>query len=687
MKYFFLIILFVFSAFQFLFATEIATSDKRLIDSLLNIVNTSKDDTLVVKNLNKLVRKYTDISEFDKALEYSDLARKKAKLINYSKGLITSYLNFSAVFGARGQYSEAMTAAIRALEISEKINSEQGLGTAYNTIGGIYLDQNQNDLAIEYYQKSLVVREKYNDITGIAACYNNIGIVYNKQKKLEKSLNAYMKCLNILEEDAKKGNGKYNQGISASYNNIGLIYNAQKQYDLAIEYLNKAYDIRNATNDRRGMVSTCNNLGEVYIYKNDFETALFYLTKALTINREIGVKLYAYETFSYLSRLYYKKGDHKKAFEYQKMQYEAKDQIFNEKLGKQVAEINFKYDSEKKDRNLIEKDAEIEKQVSEAYTKELERNTFIVGFILLLIVAVVIFIGYGNKKSINIELSNKNELVENQKQLVEEQNKKITSSINYAKRIQKSILPKQFDINKIFPESFVFFRPKDIVSGDFYWIANLDSIDFKNKSGVSIPSNNILIAAADSTGHGVPGALMSLMGINMLEQVVKEHAVFKPADILNELDYKIMNSLKTKTNSELLNEGIDIALCKIDLDAYKLEYAGAHNSLYIVREGILTEIKPDKKTVGVSRKSIKYTNNDFLLKKGDVLYLFSDGFADQKGGFENKKYFYKPFQNLLLSMQHLTMEKQAKEIELVFDAWKGNNEQIDDILVMGIKIV
>jgi tetratricopeptide (TPR) repeat protein len=687
MKQISLIILLTISSFQFLYASDISTSDQKWIDSLLNIVNTIKDDTLVIKNLNRLARKFIDIGEYDKALDYSAQASQKAELINYSRGLITAYLNTSNIHITRGDYTEAMNLILSTLVIAGKIDHKKALADAYTGMGNIYLYQNKNDLAKINYEKSLSISESVKYTTGIAASYNNIGIVYRKQNDLEKALTAYMKCLYVLEEDAKNNHEKYNRGISSSYNNIGTIYRDLNKYEKAIESHKKAEEIRLATNDRRGLASTYNNFAEIYIQINDYENALICLKKSLPLNVEVGAKIGIYEAYSHFSQLYYKKKDYKKAFEYQKLSDEIRDETVNDKLGKQVAEMNFKYDSEKKDRELILKDAEIETQQAEAATKELERNTFIVGFILLLIVTVVIFIGYGNNKSINVELSLKNELVASQKQLVDEQNKKITSSINYAKRIQKSILPKQSDIKAVFPESFVFFRPKDIVSGDFYWIANLDSIDFKNKSDALIPSKNVLIAAADSTGHGVPGALMGLMAINMLEQVVKEHAIFTPSDILNELDYKIMNSLQNSANSELLNEGIDIALCKIDLDAYRLEYAGAHNSLYILRNGVLTEIKADKKTVGVSRKKIKYMNNSFLLQKDDVLYLFSDGFADQKGGPENKKYFYKPFQELIAGIQHLNMEEQGVEIERVFDVWKGNNEQIDDILVLGVKIV
>ncbi|MGB3948954.1 MAG: tetratricopeptide repeat protein [Bacteroidia bacterium] len=683
----FLIKLFIFLAIQLVAGRGSSISDKKNIDSLLNVINTSKDDTLTVKSLNKLTRKFIDIGEYDKALEYSAQSQKIAQKANFTKGLISSYVNTSTILATRGDYSQAMNYAINALKLSEKTNNKFGIGGAYNAIGTIYLSQNKDSLAINAYQKSLAVRESVNDVTGVAACYNNIGIIYRRQNNFEKALSAYMRCLYTLEEDAKKGQEKYSHGISSSYNNIGTIYQDLNRYEDAINYYKKAIAIRLEVNDLKGLASTYNNFGSVYLLKGSYDSSLFYLNKALPLNVKIGAKIGIYEAYSHFADLYYRKKDFKKALEYQKLHFHIKDSILNESLGKQVAEMNFKYDSEKKDRELFEKDGAIKAQEAEAFTKELERNTFIVGFILLLIVALVVFVGYRNNKAINVELNHKNELVGNQKQLFEEQNKKITSSINYAKRIQKSILPKPSDIKSVFSESFVFFRPKDIVSGDFYWIANIDNVDVQNKKSNLGLSKNVLIAAADSTGHGVPGALMGLMGINMLEQIVNEHAVYIPAAILNELDNKIINSLKSTNNSELLNEGIDIALCKIDLVNYKLEYAGAHNPLYIVRDNVLIEIKADRKTVGVARKKNTYKNNEFVLQAGDVLFLFSDGFADQKGGTENKKYFYKPFQELLLSIQKLTMEEQLKEIERVFDLWKGDNEQIDDILVMGIKIV
>ena len=336
--------------------------------------------------------------------------------------------------------------------------------------------------------------------------------------------------------------------------------------------------------------------------------------------------------------------------------------------------MNTKYDSEKKDKELIKKDAEINKQLAETEKQNLQRNAFIIGFSLVLVLAFFIYRGYRQKKTANGLLEEKNILIENQKQLVEEKNLKITESINYAKRIQQAILPSQEMIKFLIPESFVFFKPKAIVSGDFYWIHPVDN-------------NKILLAAADCTGHGVPGALMSIMGFNLLEQIVKEHFIDEPAKILNDLSKMIMESLRQKDEFGTVKDGMDIALCKIDFQNLELEYSGAHNSLYLIRNGKLNEIKADRRYVGVSSsKPGLFLNHNLKLEKGDCLYIFSDGFADQKGGINNEKFFYKPFQELLIKNHLMEMMEQEKDLANVISEWKSDKEQIDDMLVIGLRI-
>ena len=272
------------------------------------------------------------------------------------------------------------------------------------------------------------------------------------------------------------------------------------------------------------------------------------------------------------------------------------------------------------------------------------------------------------------EIKSRTAEIEKQKQLLEEKNVKITDSINYALRIQQAIFPSQNMISTILPDSFVFFRPKDIVSGDFYWACEIDK-------------HQILVAAVDCTGHGVPGAFMSIMGYNLLEQIVKENKIYQPALILNELSKQVINSLKQTDEVGSIKEGMDIALCKIDYKNYELEYAGAHNSLNIVRNGVITETKANNRAIGISlANSAPFVNHKIKLEKGDCFYIFSDGYADQKGGPLNEKFFYQPFRELLLDIHQQPMDKQDQMLEQVIQEWKGGREQIDDMLVIGVRV-
>jgi len=258
-----------------------------------------------------------------------------------------------------------------------------------------------------------------------------------------------------------------------------------------------------------------------------------------------------------------------------------------------------------------------------------------------------------------------------QKEIIEEKNKNITDSIRYAKKIQQALLPSSAEILRSLPDSFIYFRPKDIVSGDFYWYTQFD--DF------------VIFAAADCTGHGVPGAFMSAICNDLMNQVIRDEHVSSPAQALNLLDNKLGMLLKKSTDKEA-NDGMDIALCSINLKTKRLLYAGAHRPLVIIRDGEVMEIKPDKLSIGGYDMGDKqFTDHVVWLKPQDTLYLFTDGYTDQFGGPQRKKFKYRQLKELLLSIKDYPMKEQRNEIERVFRAWKGSCEQVDDILVMGVR--
>jgi serine phosphatase RsbU (regulator of sigma subunit) len=271
------------------------------------------------------------------------------------------------------------------------------------------------------------------------------------------------------------------------------------------------------------------------------------------------------------------------------------------------------------------------------------------------------------------EVVRQKEEIEKQRQKLEELYKDVTDSIRYAKRLQESILPPDNFIKQLLPESFVLYKPKDIVSGDFYW--------FYKKE------NKILFAAVDCTGHGVPGAFMSLVGANALNQAVKEHGVVQPAKILEDINKLSSETLNKNNENNTVRDGMDLALCSIDKKSMELEYAGANNPLYLIRNNELIEIKADKFAIGAFEPGTKnYTNHKWQLQKGDKLYVFSDGYADQFGGLKGKKFMYRQFRDVLLKISDKNMQTQKQLLLETLEKWKGMYEQVDDILVIGVEI-
>ncbi|MDG2369226.1 MAG: SpoIIE family protein phosphatase [Flavobacteriales bacterium] len=263
--------------------------------------------------------------------------------------------------------------------------------------------------------------------------------------------------------------------------------------------------------------------------------------------------------------------------------------------------------------------------------------------------------------------------IDNQKSKLEELYKDVTDSIRYAKRLQDSILPPKRYIQNLFPSSFVLFKPKDIVSGDFYWM---------NKIG-----SKHIFAAVDCTGHGVPGAFMSLVGANGLNAAVKEHRLQSPGKILDDLNNYASESLYKQGDENAIRDGMDIAICSIDYKKMLLEYAGAYNPLYIVRDNEIVITKGDKFAIGSFNPYTKsFATHKIPLLAGDIVYVFSDGYADQFGGLKGKKYMYKQFRETLLSIKDLPMEEQRLALDNKIETWKGSYEQVDDILIIGVQI-
>ena len=333
---------------------------------------------------------------------------------------------------------------------------------------------------------------------------------------------------------------------------------------------------------------------------------------------------------------------------------------------------------------IMSQDAMIIEQIKAIEKQRLLLYFAIIALILVSGLVYYIYRGYRIKKEANIKLEEKNRLIsaqkdeiqkqkeiaENQRDLIAYQKKHITDSIHYAKRIQTALLP-SLELFSDEIEHFVLYKPRDIVSGDFYWVAKIDGRQ--------------VVIAADCTGHGVPGAFMSMLGVSLLNEIILNKKIIQPDQILNVLRECIVHSLKQAVQTSGIKDGLDMCVCVIDFESNKIQFAGANNPIWIISGGQLNEIKGDKMPVAIHDNMAPFTNHTFDLKKGDTFYIFSDGYADQFGGPQQKKILNKNFKMLLQKVQHLPMLEQGAKIDEFFEDWRKELEQIDDVCVIGIR--
>jgi serine phosphatase RsbU (regulator of sigma subunit)/Tfp pilus assembly protein PilF len=674
-------------------------SKSKYTDSLLLVLKTVKTDTGKVSVLSDLAYEYiTDDPAETRRYGYEALALSKKN--NYIRGQITSHNVIGLSFYHAAQYDSAMAHYQICSELAEKSNDKVRMSIAMNNIGLVYDDKADYTNALKYYFKSLALMESQNQTRQTAGTINNIALIYQNMGKYDDALKYHLQALKIKREVG------YMKGVGSSLHNLGLVYKLQGQYDKSLEYYQQALELRESINDESGTAMTLNNIGSVYESKGEFEKAreyieramkirehlndkynlaitmlslgsnycnrkdykagFDYINEAMEISRSIGAKellRHGYQNLADFSAL---QGNYQAAYNFQQELIKVKDSILNSETTQQLNELQTKYETEKKQKEieLLTKDYQIQElQINKGKLWMIALCSVV---LIVLLIALMLYNRYKHKKQANDILEHRNTEITLQK-------KEITDSINYAKRIQESILPPEEHWQKLLPQSFIFYRPKDIVSGDFYWIEQKD--------------RSVCFAAVDCTGHGVPGALMSVVGFNLLTQAVNEVGLTRPSEILKHLDAGVTRTLRQSAGKGV-KDGMDLSLCTLHLDSNELEYAGAFNSLYYVSNNVLHEIKADKFPIGVNLDGYvdEYTNHRVQLQKGDCIYLFSDGYADQFGGPRGKKFKYNQLKDLLTSISQLPLDVQRSHIEKTFDSWKGQLEQIDDVVIIGVRV-
>lgn len=612
--------------------------------------------------INYLLSEYSLAkTSFIEALSHFD----KNKQLN---GAAEAYEGLGKIAYKTEDLDAALTHYSEALTIFEKNNYKDGLAGLYINLGLLYEDTQNEKQAIEFYNKAMVNAKETNDIVSEASCYTNLGNIYSNQGNYKKAIE-YLEI--SLELKRKVGNKK---GEGTSLNNLGAIYYGMNDMNKALEYFQEAYQIYMKLGDKKSSFPSCNNIGSLYYEKKDYPHAQQYYDRAYELAIELNSLSKKILSLENLTLLYRDMGDYKKAVAYSVECWSLKDTLYNRDQAEVTAEMQTKFSSEKKQQENEILNLQVK---SESFVK----TVFIIAAAFLLVLVFFVFRGLKQKQKINSALEEKNKIieeqkktVENQKHIVEEQNKDIKDSIRYAERIQSAILPPEQMWNSMLPESFVFYKPKDILSGDFYWIEQKGDL--------------IFVAAADCTGHGVPGALISIVNYNLLNKAVLEKDLNDPADILNYVNNQLIVALHQTYQESSVKDGMDISLCVINKKTLELHFAGANNPIYLFKNNQLVQISADKFPVGafVEDKIQYFSSQKIQLQKNDLIYLFSDGFADQFGGEKGKKFKYKQLKDILEENHELPMAKQRPILEERFKNWQGVLEQVDDVLVIGIRI-
>jgi serine phosphatase RsbU (regulator of sigma subunit) len=513
-----------------------------------------------------------------------------------------------------GDYEKALQFCLQANKLSIEINERETEAETCSQLGLIYSRLCDFNKALEYYSEGLKIREELKDENGTASSLNRLGMIKRLTGKFDESLDYYFKSLDIRRRNRQESSIPWTLlGIASTYEEMG------KTSD-ALEYYGKGM----VGGDKRCTLQCIMGSGRIFSLMGDTGKAEERLGKSLKMAHDLRALSLKADAYAALAKHYESTRQFEKALKNHKLYQKTRESVQSEEVLNRLRNIEIS--------NAIEK-------------SEHEKEIYRLG---------------------NIKLKAAYDLVE-------EKNKYITASINYASYIQHAILPDPGEICDLGKDCFILYLPKEVVSGDFYW--------FKSSE------DKLIVVAADCTGHGVPGALMSMLGISFLEEIVNYRGITDSGRILDELKKKVQRALHQKGLREEAKDGMDISLSVFDRSKNRLQYSGAYNNLYLIRNNELIEYHADRMPIGIFEETGTKFNSTYLdCFPDDIIYMFSDGFADQFGGLNHKKYKYAGLKSFLLKIHNLSLPEQKQKLEKEFNDWKGTNSQTDDVLILGLKI-
>lgn len=616
------------------------------------------------------------------ALQYADSARVYYQLMNQRRSLADILSLLCEIQNRLGNNVIALNHCTSALDIYAELGVESKRAPLNQTIGVINLDVQIYDKAMDFLLRGVTDAKAFDDTTTLSAAYIGIGEVNMATGEYDVALEYFHRVLSINQVYKTKD-------LAYAYFNIGKTYRLQNQSKEAIPLLEEALSMAKSEENRSLQAKSLLELGKVYYELDELDQCFSYFNQSrqqAPLNT-VGSNEILRDCYRQLAKYYSRIGDLENALINMGLYDHEQRRAYQLETARRFAEMETVYESEELDNQIEVLQLENQNQALQAYERDLINYFLVISLLVLFGLGGLLYSKYLVKVRVNRKLEEQKDAIENQKVEIEQQRDEITDksrlleessrdmkdSIEYARRIQLSLLPEKGEIKHLFPDSFVFHRPKDIVSGDFYWV-------YEN-------TDMVLIAVLDCTGHGVPGAFMTVLSNSVLNQVVHETKVPSPNNVLSLMDTRIREALRQSEAEDTNTDGLDMAVCMINRHTLEVCYSGAHIPLYFTHQEKLCKLEPSRYFIGGGRVKDKYfTNQCKQLQRGDMLYMSSDGFQDQFGGPKDKKFMRSRFRELLESIHPLPTAQQYEKITQTFDRWRGEQIQTDDVLLVGLRL-
>jgi tetratricopeptide (TPR) repeat protein len=665
----------------------------------LYYLDASGDNTSASKALNNLGNVFMSTGQSSTAAGYYSRAAERARICADSRTLAEALSNLGVAIEESGRTDSAVSCYTGSLTIYRQLGDSIGAAKSSNNLGLAYSKIGRYPQAISCLQQSVQIYAAEGDIRGQARSLHNLATVHEHLSDYSSALPYLLKALELRMAEADLiGAANTCTSIANSYSNIGDAAKAMEFYGAALNHYS-------ATADSAGIALVLLNMGALMEIQGNLEQAARYYSQSLEIEKNQGnshgaahsmqnlaniyrirgqyaeaIDMYSQagqlaqannqarllmNNYRYLSESWAMVGSYKEALDFYISYSSLKDSILGEASRKKLVEMQAVYEAETKQKHIEVQDKDI--QLKNAQLRN--RRTWIVLLSLGAAVSVGLALALYGQYSVKLRA---NKLLAMRNADVEAKQKELLDSINYASRIQVALQPPQALADRLLSDYFIMNKPRNVVSGDFFWVAQRNGYTY--------------VAAADCTGHGVPGAFMSMLGITYLNESLKIHSILEPAQILDYVRKQIVESLQQEDDTSQLKDGMDIALYRLDAANMKLCYSGAHNPLYIARKGKLMELKADSMPISIYCRMNCFAQQEVDLEKGDMIYAFSDGYIDQFGGPKGKKYLKSRFKALLASISDLPAYQQGTVLESEFAQWMGDQEQIDDIMVIGQRV-